>query len=239
MDNMDFSIISEESPHINQIKYIINVNKSRFSLDFQNLIFLIRAFIFMCIFYMVLWIFRDRNADIRSLSYTFTLYNSFICSILSIYYYFTGSIRSVLLILASLTGYMLADTYYGFIYYHNLMRGFNGYIHHIIYLVLVLYTLYYDWMNTFGLFVITEIPTFILNLKHYFGINNFLIHFIIFLGFLMFRVLLWGFIIFKNWGTAKKYIFTIAIAIPALFLHIHWTSIHGIKLWKKYISQWT
>ena len=139
MDDRDDTIVSEEPSPSNKINSTPDLNKSKFVLDFEKLIYLIRAFIFMCIFYMVLWIFRDRNADIRTLSYTFTLYNSFICSILSIYYYFTGSIQSILLLVASLCGYMLADIYYGFIHYHNLMCGFNGYAHHFIYLGVVLY----------------------------------------------------------------------------------------------------
>ncbi len=192
---------------------------------------------FMCIFYMAIWIFRDRNADIRTTSYTFTLYNSFICSVLSIYYYFTGSTQSVLLLLASLFGYMLADVYYGYIHYHNLMCGFNGYPHHFIYLFVGLYAMYYDWLIAYGIFTIAEISTFILNIKYYFGINNFIIYFLIFISFLLFRVLLWGYIIFKNWDITKKYMLTGAVSITSLFFHVYWTYIHGIKFWKKYISR--
>lgn len=209
---------------------------NRFSLDFEKLVFLIRSFLFMCIFYMGIWIFRDKTADIRSTSYTFTLYNSLFCSILSTYYYFTANTYSVLLAVSSLAGYMLADMYYGRIHYHNLMCGFNGYIHHAVYLVFVLYALYYDWISVFGLFSITEIPTFILNMKYYFGINNFPMDFIIFIGFLLLRVFVWGFLFLKNTDIAKKYLATSVVCIPAFFLHIHWTSIHGMKIWKKYIA---
>lgn len=212
--------------------------KHIFPFDFHKLILFIRLFLVMSLFYMFVWIFRNKSADIRSTSYTFTLLNSLFCSIFSLYYFFTGSIGAVLLALASFSSYMLADMYYGRMHYHNLMCGLNGYAHHIVYFLLAFYAFYYDLVNIFGIFLIAEIPTLILNIKYYFGISNFPIDFSIFMGFLLFRVLGWGFFIQQNMTFAIDNKFTLIVASACLLLHMYWTYIHGTKIWKKYISQW-
>jgi hypothetical protein len=212
--------------------------KHIFPIDFHKLILFIRLFLVMSLFYMFVWILRDRNADIRSTSYTFTLLNSLFCSILSVYYFFTGSIGAVLLALASFSSYMLADMYYGRIHYHKLMCGLNGYAHHIVYILVVFYVFYYDYANAFGIFFLSEIPTLILNIKYYFNISNFPVDFSIFMGFLLFRVLGWGFVIQQNMTFAIDNKFALVVSSACLLLHMYWTYIHGTKIWKKYISQW-
>jgi hypothetical protein len=234
MDDRDDSIVSEELSPPNK-NSTLDFNKSKFVLDFEKLIYLIRAFIFMCIFYMVLWMFRDRNKDIKTLSYTFTLYNSIICSILSIYYYFTGSVYVALFIAASLFGYMLADNYYGFIHYHSLMCNLNGYMHHFVYILFFLYFMYYDHINIIASYILCEIATLCLNIKYVFRSDSFLLHLIILLAFILFRVFYWGFITYKNVDIAIAYKTMGIMSVGALFLHTYWTYIHGIKLWKKYI----
>lgn len=212
--------------------------KNMFQIDFHKLVFFIRCFLVMSLFYMFAWILRDRNADIRTISYTFTLFNSFFCSIFSLYYFFTGSIAAVLIAFASFSSYMLADMYYGRMHYHKLMCGLNGYAHHIVYFLVIFYVFYYDYVNVFGILLLSEIPTFILNIKYYFGILGVPIDFSIFMGFLLFRVLGLVFVIHQNieFGIDNK--FALVVSSTSLLLYMYWTYIHGTKIWKKYISQW-
>jgi len=208
----------------------------QFPLDFQYLVSFIRYFLSFSIFYMTVWIFRNREKPIRELSYTFTFYNSLFCCILSVYYFFTTNRTAAIMSLASICSYMLADVYYGALHYHSLMCSLNGYAHHIVYFIVALYTLYYDWMNAAGIFLLSEIPTMILNIKYFFQQSGFTMDVSIFMGFLLFRVLGWGFIIQQNMDIGLEYKFTLSIAGLALLLHIYWTFIHGKKIWRKYLQ---
>lgn len=232
MKNTDFTSLDSLNPPI------WNFYKHMFQIDFHKLVIFIRLFLIMSLFYMFAWIFRNKSADIRSTSYTFTLLNSLFCSILSVYYFFTGSIGAVLLALASFSSYMLADVYYGRIHYHKLMCGLNGYAHHIVYFLIIYYVFYYDYVSVFGILLLSEIPTLILNIKYYFGILGVPIDFSIFIGFLLFRVLGLVFVIYQNieFGIDNK--FALVVSSTSLLLYTYWTYIHGTKIWKKYISQW-
>lgn len=212
------------------------LKKHQFAFDFQNLVFFIRYFSSFTIFYMIVWMFRNRSSHVRELSYTFTFYNSLLCSVLSIYYLFSASKKACLLALASMCSYMLADMYYGWIHYHSFMCGLSGYLHHIAYFIVILYSIYYDWINVYGAFLIVEIPTFLLNIKYFFQYEGFAMDFSIFVGFLLFRVLGWGLLIQQNMDIAREYKFTLSTTFVALLLHIYWTGIHGRKIIRKYFG---
>jgi len=211
-------------------------SENKIEFTFENLVLLIRLFLCMCVFYLGVWIFRDKNADIRSTAQLFSLYNSFFCSVLSIYYFLTGSVFSVFLIIASLFSYTIADIYYGYFHYHHIMCGLNGYAHHFVYLCFCQYLIYIGYSNINAAFAISEIPTFLLNIKYVFQMESFPLQLLILFGFIIFRVIIWGAFIVLNMDTAKKYITTGIFSIGTLILHIHWTSIHAYKTWKKYIA---
>lgn len=186
---------------------------------------------------MGIWIFRDKKADIRSIGQLFSLYNSLLCSILSIYYLFTGSVYATIIIGASLCSYLIADMYYGFLHYHHIMCSPNGYAHHIVYILIVFYLMFYNIMNFIAVFCLCEIATFFLNIKYVFGVDSFFLQLIILLSFILFRVLFWGFIIYKNSDIRKKHFFLKIVALLALGLHIQWTWTHACKIYKKFIGK--
>lgn len=200
--------------------------------SFHDLIKLIRMFLVLCIFYMFLWIFRDRNADIRSTGQLFSLYNSAFCSIFSIYYYFTKNINSAIFIIASFFSSLLADCYYGYFHYHHIMCKPNGYLHHFIYLGIFLYAyVYHNYIGSIALFSLAEIPSLILNVKQVFQIDSLLIQISILVSFLVFRVLWWAYLMYKNTHVLKKNIPSGIVSSLALFLHIQWTITHAYKTW--------
>jgi hypothetical protein len=236
-DNPDDTTKKDNIREKTDIASRFEFSKNRILFNFENLIVFIRMFLLLSIFYMFVWIFRDKNADIRSTGQLFSLWNSLFCSVLSIYYIFTGSIYAALIIGASLCSYIIADVYYGYFHYHNIMCSPNGYIHHFIYILFFIYIIYNDFANIIAGFSLSEIPTFLLNLKHVFQIESFYLQLLILLSFMLFRVLYWGFLIYKNINTAIEYKFSGIISSVSLLLHIQWTWIHGCKTWKKYISK--
>jgi hypothetical protein len=216
---------------------IWNFRENKIELNFENLIVFIRMFLLLCIFYMFVWIFRDKNADIRSIGQLFSLWNSVLCSAVSIYYIFTGSVYATLIIGASLCSYLIADLYYGYFHYHRIMCSPNGYIHHFIYLFTVLYSIFYGFINMMPIYSLCEIATFFVNIKLIYRLDTFFMQLMILLSFILFRIVYWVFIPYKNINFLKEYKFIGILNITTLLLHTQWTSIHGYKTWKKYISK--
>lgn len=235
MDNNVINLeIGTDKKERNRDKHepIWKFSENKIEFTFENLISLIRMFFLFCIFYVFVWISRDKNANIQTTSQLFSFYNSFFCSVLSIYYFFTGSVRSVLLIAACFFSSTLADMYYGYNHYHSIMCKPNGYIHHVIYLIIwIQYLIWFDMMSATAMFSLCEIATFFLNIKYVFQINSFLLQIIILLSFIVFRVLYWVFLMYKNTDTFIKNKFSGIISIIALFLHIQWTVTHAYKTW--------
>ena len=237
MDNVNPEIETDKKENNREKREPIwKFSENKIVLNFENFVDFIRMFLAFCIFYMFIWIFRDKNADIRSTGQLFSLYNSAFCSVLSIYYFFTGSVYSALLISASFFSSTIADIYYGYFHYHSIMCKPNGYIHHIVYLLFWTYLIYYDFINIIANFTLCEIATFFINVKQVFRIDSLLIQLSILVSFIVFRDLWWGYLMYKNPDVFKKYIPTAIVSSLSLFLHIQWTITHANKTWK-YITK--
>ena len=67
----------------------------------------------------------------------------------------------------NIISYFIMDCYLGSKEYHKYMCSLSGYFHHIIYIMVGLYTLKYDYSSFFILFLIEELPTVFLSLGQY------------------------------------------------------------------------
>lgn len=200
------------------------------------IIYIITCFTILTSFYFYL----ETESIIRN-SRHLSLINSFITSIYGIYkfieYYKNGldnydcssnnlsEFISIFFIM-----YLILDLVIGTIRYRTMMSMLAGYIHHLIFIPLIIYIYKNNGCNCIGLMMIVEIPTFFLGLK-YINIKYRTIFNIIFgILFLLFRVifnfkLIIDILLSKN-NDKITYLYML---IPMLILHIYW--------FKKYIEK--
>jgi hypothetical protein len=73
----------------------------------------------------------------------------------------------VLLSVCNLIAYFITDCYIGYRKYNKYMCTLAGYPHHIIYIFISIYALFYDASSFYLLFMVEELPTTILSTGNY------------------------------------------------------------------------
>lgn len=121
------------------------------------------------------------------------------------------------------TAYLIMDCYLGYTYYPEFMTSLSGYVHHSIYLVINMYALYTGLYPLYLLYMVSELPSFLLNVGSF---NKEWRNDILFgLSFFITRILYHIYLL---------YVININIisvfGIPILGIHIYW-----FKNWVRYI----
>lgn len=121
------------------------------------------------------------------------------------------------------TAYLLMDCYLGYMYYPEFMTSLSGYIHHSIYLVINMCALYTGLYPLYLLYMILELPSFLLNIGSF---NNSLRSDKLFgLSFFITRILYHIYLLYViNVNTITLF------GVPILGIHIYW-----FKNWVRYI----
>lgn len=120
-----------------------------------------------------------------------------------------------------LISYLLMDTILGYTHYHKYMKTLSGYPHHIIYIIACLCSFQYEWYQMFCLFLVAELPTFILGIGSYnkaYRNNN-----LFGVTFLATRILYHMFLIYKmsfndNFNSLRM----MSFAFLTLGVHSYW-----------------
>ena len=182
-------------------------------------IILIHQIIGCVLFFQIVWHFENKK-DKRRYSNIFTLWSSILLSIFTIIYMITNNNYYASLTYAIFISYLILELIYGRIYFNEYMPLISGYIHHIIYSIITIYSLYtYDMevLSLFSICFLVEIPTILLNIKRYYNIKSKKLELLYGILFLIFRVLLNIFLIYKFYSFDN---FVWYSSILALLVHI-------------------
>lgn len=113
----------------------------------------------------------NKNLTKKQKSNILSIKNSLTLSIYGIYYIIniSNSEKETSLFISKLivlyfTAYLISDIYIGYNEYNKYMLSLSGYTHHIVYIIINILTLYFEVYPIYLLFMILEIPTFILTL---------------------------------------------------------------------------
>ena len=182
-------------------------------------IILIHQIIGCVLFFQIVWHFENKT-DKRKYSNIFTLWSSILLSIFSIIYIITRNNYYASLTYAIFISYLILEIIYGSIYFNEYMPLISGYIHHIIYILITIYSLYtYDMeiLSLFSICFLVEVPTILLNLKRYYNIKSKKLELIYGILFFIFRIILNIYLIytFKNFDNLLW-----SSGIIVLFVHL-------------------
>lgn len=123
--------------------------------------------------------------------------------------------------------YLCLDLIFGTLFYRKAMGLITGYIHHTLFILIVIWTYIYDLLKCSSLIYILEIPTIFLSAKFIFKEYKRTLNLFFFVFFTLTRVILQSILtlqliydyIFYNDRTKKYFI---PIMFSMLILHIHW-----------------
>jgi len=192
-----------------------------------------------CVFYVVSWVWIDKS-DINIYSNMLSVLNGCISTIATIVFLYTlDSTWTTILLSSNFTSFAL-ELIIGSLYYPNKMPLTTAYIHHIMYIFLLLYTVYCTTgANILIPHALAEISTVILGIMRMFQFSGVFWDSLYFVSFLLFRVGWWiiyfiSTIMVTNQTYAFKLIYG-AVATTTSILHISWFSALVKKNIKKYI----
>jgi hypothetical protein len=151
------------------------------------------------------------------LNYRFALNNFNVQSYLYSATEFDRQLEKITLLYFS--SYLLCDMYVGSTEYPSYMLSLTGYIHHIVYIVLNIIYVRKGYITVYLLFLIEELPTFILAVGSY--NPNFRNDELFGLTFFVTRILYHIFLTFQA-IQAMQYTFRTSIPLMILSLHIYW-----------------
>jgi len=114
------------------------------------------------------------------------------------------------------TGYLIMDLSIGMRDYRSYINSLTGYVHHIVYIFVNILSLYTGLYPLYCIFMIAEIPTFILSAGSVYPRYRSDISFGI--TFALTRIVYFTFIIY----ILRQFNVIVYFAIPILFLHVYW-----------------
>jgi hypothetical protein len=116
------------------------------------------------------------------------------------------------------TGYLLSDTIIGTVYYKRFMQSLSGYIHHYVYILINIILLSNDskWISLYMLYMISELPTFILSVGSF--DNSYRKDKLFGFTFLLTRILYHAFLTWQ----LKSYTLPFLLSSLILCLHVYW-----------------
>lgn len=134
-----------------------------------------------------------------------------------------------------LASYLVMDTYLGNKYYHSYMTNLSGYPHHIIYIVICFISLYSGWYPLFLLYLVAELPTFILAIgsfnKRFRNDNLFGSTFL--LTRILYHIFLTSKLINHTGFSVYARVLLTFLASLILTVHLHWFRAWVKKYWYK------
>lgn len=190
------------------------------------LIILLYCLEFAITFYFVNYI--SINKNVKKKSQILAIKSSFTMSIVGIlfnYNFLTDTTDSIqvsnfgICSILYYTAYLICDMTFGYIYYPMYMNTLAGYIHHSVYILTNMLVLYTNNYSVYLINMLSEIPTFILNIGMY--DNKYRNDNLFGTTFFIFRILYHMFLMyyFRNIG-----VLLFLITTPALILHVYWFS---------------
>ena len=122
---------------------------------------------------VVWWFMTDRSKKNSKKSFVFALWQTSSCTIFTAMFMLThNKLYSIATHAWFLSG-MFMDFAYGFIYFPEDMYMLTTNVHHVAYFLLEYYIItVVDFTGIFSLYFLQEFPTFMLNLKRYYNIQN-------------------------------------------------------------------
>lgn len=139
----------------------------------------------------------------------------------------TDSLNLGKVIVLYFTAYLLMDVYIGKLDYPSFMKSLSGNLHHTVYIIVNLLTLYIGAYPIYLLCMLSEAPTFLLAIGTFDSKlrNDSLFGVLFFLTRIVYHIVItWMF---------RKHTFLVGISLSALALHIYWFS----QWYKKYGKQ--
>ncbi len=174
----------------------------------------------------------NKKLDIKQMSYISSFKSSFSMSIIGLFYFFNlevsreDSIHYILFF----TAYLLSDLLIGTIYYKKSIGFLTGYIHHSVYIIINLLSIYSNVEREYLSFMVLEIPTLLFSLGNF---NSFFRRDYLF-GFLFFITRICYHIYLTIYYSSNVIIFSASIL--ALSLHFYWFKNWCDKYFKFQIS---
>jgi len=184
--------------------------------------------IFAIIYAIIFFLWFDVDADILVYSNYLMMIGSMFISIFSITFIVTANPLFSSLAASSAIGNFLCELIIGSIYYYEKMDIATGYIHHIVYMIiLILGVNIVEHGAIYGFLGISEIPTALLAAKRVWKIDNDIYEYVSAVVFFLFRILLWiplwSISVFIDGATTiEKIVIPIFLGLGAGSLHIQW-----------------
>ena len=157
--------------------------------------------LFLQLFYSTLflnfiwWIMTDRSEKNKKKGFIFALWQTSACTIFTGMFILTHDRWYSIASHAWFLSGMLMDFVYGFIYFPEDMYMLTTNVHHVAYFILEYYIIgVADFTGFFSLYFLQEFPTFLLNLKRYFNIENNTYENIFAISFFLLRIVYYNYI---------------------------------------------
>ncbi|KAG0766208.1 hypothetical protein G6F16_001078 [Rhizopus arrhizus] len=165
----------------------------------------------------------------RELAYVLTLITSFItslCSLPLVYTLYKGNLSEILVyrtwtvqVTVFFMTFLFLDLVIGSIFYAKKIDPLTGWLHHTVYLMLLIWTIHRQYCSVFVMMCLLEIPTFILSVGSV--RNRFRYDYLFAITFVCTRILFHLYVIVCAWQL--KPFGSIMTALTAFWpLHCHW-----------------
>ena len=171
------------------------------------------------------WVLTDRTKRNTKKGFVFALWQTSVCTIFTIMFMVTHDEWYSLGAHAAFLAGMLMDFVYGFIYFPEDMYPITTNVHHVAYFVLEYMIIYvYDFPGHFTLYFLQEFPSFMLNLKRYYSINNQVYERVFAWSFFLLRIVYFNFIncMYSDILLSGNYIFLSVVTLAVNYMHISW-----------------
>ncbi len=201
-----------------------------------------RTYIFSCVFffvYLVIFVYLIQSeTDERVLSNYLMFMGASMASVFTFLFIITTNPIFACLSTGSLIGNMICELFLGPVYYPGQMGIYTGYVHHIVYILLLGVAIQYvDHAAIYNISAISEIPSALIAAKRIWKIDSWNYDAFNALLFFVLRVLvwvpIWGLSLIIDGTPICEKIGLTVISLGGGYLHLNWVIKIAKKLWTK------
>jgi hypothetical protein len=201
-----------------------------------------RTYIFSCVFFFVylaifVYLIQSETDELVFSNYLMFMGAS-MASLLTTLFIITTNPIFACLSTGSIIGNLLCELFVGTIYYPGQMDIYNGYVHHVVYILLLgISILYVDHVAIYNIASIAELPSALIAAKRIWKIDSWNYDAFNALMFFLLRVLMWvpvwGLSLFIDGASIGEKIAGTIVSLGGLYLHLNWVIKMVDKLWTK------
>ena len=192
------------------------------------------------LFYLAIFVYLIQSeSDERVFSNYLMFIGASFTSVLTFLFIITANPMFASLSSGSLIGNLLCELFVGTVYYPDQMGIYTGYVHHIVYILLLGVGIQYiNHVAIYNITTIAELPSALIAAKRIWKIDSWNYDAFNAILFFILRVLLWvpmwGLSLFIDGASIGEKIAFTTLSLGGGYLHLNWVIKMVEKLWTKY-----